>query len=125
MAKKQKPSIDRKWAVIPTVGGKRDDRGQHYFIMRRHPKGPGGDGMPIAAGYEKWGPGLTNLRLIVRAVNTRPALLAVVASAQRLMDAIAEDLPCECHGKPDAIYEIGETCPPCDLRNALKGARRA
>ncbi len=45
-------------------------------------------------------------------------------AAQRIIDAIGEDLPCECakDGNPDAIYEPGETCPPCGLRAAIEKA---
>ncbi len=60
-----------------------------------------------------------NAALIVRAVNSHAAL---VESAQRVLNCIVEDYPCECYGKPDAIYEKGEKCPPCGLKAALRAA---
>ena len=62
--------------------------------------------------------------LIVRAVNANDGLINVARAAERLYNVLAEDLPCECHGQPDAIYEKGETCPPCDIKAALKAVGR-
>ncbi len=60
---------------------------------------------------------MANARLIAAA----PDLLAAL---DRLMRALAEDIPCECakDGNPDAIYEVGEVCPTCEARAAIAKA---
>lgn len=52
-----------------------------------------------------------------QAVKPSATLLEAAARIEAMLDG---DWPCECYGKPDAIFEKGELCPLCDLRAAIK-----
>lgn len=71
------------WYVVPEMGVKPDDRGRWSYIMRN----PGGDGMPIATLYVKWGPGEANANLLAAA----PDLLEVAKWAESFLAELGND----------------------------------
>jgi len=61
-------------------------------------------------------------RTKVGALRVMSANAELVEAASRVEAMLSDDWPCECYGKPDAVYEKGEKCPPCALRAALRAA---